>query len=144
MYKIFIVEDHPVIRDLYVHLIRRDPDLEVCGQAATGSQALAALATTTPDLVLVDVALPDMSGLEVLRRLLAGQPDLLVLVISGQEEELYARQALVDGAKGYVDKLGLAPVLSTAIHRIVAGGTYITEHILEKIRKADANFLLNL
>jgi len=82
-HQIFIVEDHPIIREIYVQMIQRAPDLEVWGQATTGAQALAKITRDIPDLVLLDIALPEMNGIEVLRRLLAEHPDLLVLVISG-------------------------------------------------------------
>jgi DNA-binding NarL/FixJ family response regulator len=141
-YQIFIIEDHPIIREIYVQLIQRAPDLEVCGQAATGAQALTRVARVIPDLVLLDIALPEMNGIEVLRRLLAKHPDLQILVISGQEEAVYARQALLAGAKGYLDKLELAATLTTAIHCILNGDTYISEHMRQTIRNNDPTFLL--
>lgn len=141
-HQIFIVEDHPIIREIYVQLIQRVPDLEVWGQATTGVQALARVTRDIPDLVLLDIALPEMNGIEVLRRLLAEHPDLLVLVISGQEEDVYARQALLTGAKGYLDKLELAAVLPHAIHCVLNGGTYISNHMRAKISKNDPTFFL--
>jgi DNA-binding NarL/FixJ family response regulator len=124
-YKIFVVDDHPIIREIYLQLIRRDATLEVIGQAATGEQALAGIGRLKPDLVLMDIGLPDLDGLEVMRLLLREQPTLSVLVISGQEQELYVERALASGAKGYMDKLGIATVLTTAIHAVLAGHVYI-------------------
>jgi DNA-binding NarL/FixJ family response regulator len=142
-HQIFIVEDHPIIREIYVQLIQRAPDLEVWGQATTGAQALARVARDIPDLVLLDIALPEMNGIEVLRRLLDRHPDLLVLVISGQEEAVYARQALLAGAKGYLDKLELAATLTNAIHCILNGDTYISDYMRQIIRNNDPTFLLS-
>jgi len=123
-YRIFIVEDHPVIRDLYMQIINREADLEVCGTATTGAQALDKIPDLRPDLVLMDIGLPDTNGIEIIRRLLRMMPTLRTLVISGQDEEIYARHAFDVGAKGYLDKENLLISLRTAIHKILQGGLY--------------------
>jgi len=132
-YQIFIVEDHPVIRELYTHLLKRATDLVICGAATNGAQALAAISTVKPDLVLLDLGLPDMSGLEVLRELHRTYPTLAVLVVSGQGEALYAVPALQAGAQGYLDKLGLAETLLTAIYQVLNGEIFVTEQIRQKL-----------
>jgi DNA-binding NarL/FixJ family response regulator len=140
-YQIYIVDDHPVIRDLYVQMIGRSSDLTVCGVAATAGEALSALATLQPNLVIVDVGLPDMSGLELLRRLREQTPELPILVISGQDEDLYyARQALLLGAQGYLDKLNLAENLLKAIRHVLAGGIFVCKSVREKLLKRNPDF----
>ncbi|CAN5656796.1 hypothetical protein BH10CHL1_BH10CHL1_47510 [soil metagenome] len=91
-YKLFIVEDHPVIRSAYIRLLQRQTDFEVCGEAESGIQALDLIPTAAPDLVLVDISLPGMNGIELLNRLRADYPELMTLVISGHEESLYANR----------------------------------------------------
>lgn len=139
--QIYIVDDHPVIRDLYTQMIGRSKDLTVCGVAATAGDALLAIPALDPELVIVDVGLPDMSGLELLRRLRHQLPELPILVISGQDEDLYyARQALQYGARGYLDKLNLAENLLKAIRQVLAGGIFVCKPVREKLLKSDPNF----
>ena len=132
-YKLFIVEDHPIIRSAYVRMIQRQPDLEVCGEAENASQALELIPHTAPDLVLVDISLPGMNGIELLNQLKALHPDLPTLVISGHEEALYAQLALQAGAKGYLVKAGLAEVMISAIRHILAGKSYFSDELRQKI-----------
>lgn len=140
-HRIFIVEDHPVIREAYKRLIRREPDLEIYGEAETGTAALVQIAETRPDLILLDVTLPDMSGIEVLKRLKASQPEVAVLIVSGQEEDLYARPAILAGARGYLDKFRLADVMTKAIRQILQGGFYVSEQALARLSKSDPELI---
>ncbi|MFN8487119.1 MAG: response regulator transcription factor [Caldilineaceae bacterium] len=128
-YSIFIVEDHAAIRLVYTKLINREADLSICGEAAAAQTALAFFATIRPDLVLVDIALPGMSGLALVEQLQGYEPPLLALVISGHEEELYAQQALRSGARGYLIKDGMAAHLIPAIHQILAGKLYLSPQL---------------
>lgn len=122
--RIFIVEDHQMMREAYQLLFEMEPDLEVCGSAATGEEALSALQTTETDLVLVDVSLPGISGIELVKQLQASYPHLPTLVISGHDEMVYADQALRAGASGYLDKKGLSHIMLDAIRQVLGGDTY--------------------
>jgi len=143
-WKILIVEDHPVIRAAYTRLLNSEPDLEVCGEATTGDQALELLATTRPHLVVIDISLPGMNGLEVLKRLKASYPDLPILVVSGHEESIYAKQALQAGARGYLDKAGLADVMIEAVQLVLQGKFYISREIYARLQKSDRTLLATL
>ncbi len=132
-YKLFIVEDHPVIRSAYVRLIQRQPDLEVCGEAGSANQALELIPRTAPDLVLVDISLPGINGIELLNQLKVSHPDLPALVISGHEETLYAKLALQAGAKGYLVKAGLAEVMVQAIRRVLDGESYVSDAVRQRM-----------
>jgi DNA-binding NarL/FixJ family response regulator len=123
--KIFIIEDHPVMRYTLSNFLRKTLHLEVCGAAATGAEALERLAEVEADLVLVDVLLPGMSGLELLYQLKERYPELLCLVLSGHGEELYIQHAFKAGARGYVLK-GDPPELKKAIETVRGGGTYLS------------------
>lgn len=103
-HRIFIVEDHAIIRKSYEMLMNHEADLEICGMAASGEEGLPLIPQLQPDLVLVDISLPGMSGFELLRRLRETQPALPVLVVSGHCDEHYANQAREAGATALVDK----------------------------------------
>jgi len=133
--KIFIVEDHAVIRRGYVLLIKRRADLEVCGEAASGEDALNTIPVCDPDLVLIDVSLPGISGIDLVRRLKTTQPNLATLVISGHEESLFVEGVLAAGAKGYIMKEQAPDVLLDAIYQVLDGQQYISERMRVKLQK---------
>ena len=123
--RILIVEDHEVVRESFADLIALEPDLEVWAALSSGSEALAWLAEGAadgaPDLALIDVSLPKMSGINLVERLRERHPALKTLVVSGHEPELYAQQAEEAGAAGYVDKREAAHALLPAIRRALEG-----------------------
>jgi DNA-binding NarL/FixJ family response regulator len=103
--RVFIIEDHPVVRKGYVAFISREPDLEVCGEASTAQEALAMLPASHPDAVVLDVSLPGgMNGIDLLRELKRLYPDLPILVVSGNEEAVYGELVVGLGAWGYLMK----------------------------------------
>jgi DNA-binding NarL/FixJ family response regulator len=104
MYRIFIVEDHPIIRQGYVALIKRESDMEVCGEAASVIDAMEQIPRINPDLVIVDISLGEASGLELLRHLQQVCPELPTLVVSGHDESVYGDAVHRLGAKGYITK----------------------------------------
>ncbi len=101
---VFIVEDNLFVREALVMLIEEEPDLEVCGVASAAAEALAAVPLAAPDLVLTDLSLPGMSGVELLKRLLLRNPRQRVAVLSGHPEPHYAEQARTAGALAYILK----------------------------------------
>ena len=102
--RLYIVEDHPVVREGYALLFRLAPDLDVAGMAVSAEEALASLPSPPPDLVIVDMALPGMSGLDLLAALRERLPGLRMLVVSGQSRQVYEAQAHARGAVGFVSK----------------------------------------
>lgn len=119
-HRILIVEDHEVVRESFTELISLEPDLEVAGAVGTGTEALAWLAETLPDLVLVDISLPKMSGIDLVHRLRATHPALKALIVSGHERELYLQQAEQAGAAGYVSKHEAVKTLLPTIRRVLS------------------------
>ena len=101
---IYIVEDNEHIRAALSMLIDEEPDLEVCGVAETAADALEMIGTVHPDLVLTDLSLPGMSGIELIERLQAEIPEQRVVVVSAHVDPAYAEQALAAGAVGYYPK----------------------------------------
>lgn len=119
-HNVLIIEDHPAIRAGYRKLINRDPSLAVCGEAESGYQALEMLSSTEPDIILLDIFLPGMNGLEVLKQLRMTHPSLPVLVISGDESEKHAAHALSLGATKYMSKSRVAEALTDVIHNTLS------------------------
>lgn len=102
--RIYIVEDHPVMRDMVARVVSHMPNAEVCGTAGSAEQALMQLPVVSADLALVDVSLPSMSGIDLLRELKQRWPQMRCLMVSAHHESVYAKHALALGAEGYVPK----------------------------------------
>ncbi|MBN4056184.1 response regulator transcription factor [Rhodothermus sp. AH-315-K08] len=133
MTKLIIVDDHPLMRKGLATSLTGETDIEVAAQCQNAEEAMEALNTVQPDLALVDVSLPGMSGLELIKHMLAVRPDLKVLVVSRHDEGLYAERAIRAGARGYVMKLQAGDVMLKAIRRIMNGGIYVSEEINERL-----------
>ena len=120
-WRIFLLDDHPLVRMWLGQLIEQQPDLSVCGEAETSAAALNGIAATSPDLALIDISLPDSSGVELIKVLKKGQPRTRLLVFSMHEERLYAERVIRAGASGYVMKRATADGLIEAIYRVLRG-----------------------
>ncbi len=131
--KIFVVDDHAVTRKGYVFLINEEPDLEVCGEAASALEALDKIPGAAPELVITDVTMEGLSGLELVKHLQQQHPDLPVLIISMHDEALYADRALRAGARGYLMKNEAGPKVVDAVRRILRGGRYVSEAMSDRI-----------
>lgn len=131
-YQVFIVEDHLVMRKAYVDLIEREPNLEVCGLAATAAEAMQKIPGCKPDIALIDVSLDDTSGIELIEQLQSLYPELPTLIISCHEESFYAQKAIQAGARGYVMKQR-AQVISQAIHEVLNGKIYLSNQMKKSI-----------
>ena len=130
--RIVLVDDHPIVRAGLRRLLAAQPEAEVC-EAASGREALTAFNGQRPDLVILDLNLPDIGGLEIIRRLKTAHPEARILVLSMHSDRLHARHALQAGAAGYTSK-NIAPVeLLEAISIVAAGGTYIEREIAEEL-----------
>lgn len=125
MPKLFIVEDHPVMRQSLRAFVKRQADIEVCGDANTGEAALEQIAETQPDIVLIDVSLPGMSGLDLLEILRERHPTLLCVMLSGHGERSHVDHALMAGARGYILK-GDTDDLAIALRKVIQGETYLS------------------
>ena len=130
---ILIVDDHPVLRRGLVALIESEPDLSVQDTVATCQAALAALRTSEPDLVIVDIMLADGDGLDLIREIKTRHPRVPSLVLSMHDESVYAERALSAGARGYVAKQQLDEGVLIAIRRVLAGGTYMSEALAQRL-----------
>jgi DNA-binding NarL/FixJ family response regulator len=133
MHRILIVDDHPLMRKGLALTLSAEPDLEVVGQAADAEEALSVFDKLKPDFVLIDISLPGMSGLELLKHLLALNPDLLTLMVSRHDETLYAERSVRAGAKGYVMKLEAGDDIVQAVRHVLRGGIYMSDELKDRL-----------
>lgn len=119
-YQIFLVEDHPVVREAYVTVLGGYDDFALCGQAETAETALDEINGATCDLVITDVRLPGMSGIDLVGRLQETCPGLRTLVITGHEDEAFERQAYEAGASGFLPKRRAAVDLIPTVRSVLA------------------------
>lgn len=124
--RVLIVDDHPMVRDGLIRLISQHGDLACCGEAGSVSEALSAVTTQKPDLVILDLRLKGGDGLELIKSLLGLFPELRILILSQYEAPLYAERALRAGALGYVVKEQAAEEILGAIRTVLAGEVYLT------------------
>lgn len=118
-----------MVREHLTALIQREPDLEVCGEAADAPGALALISQREVDLVILDISLKHSHGLELLKDLKALRPHLPVLVLSMHDETLYAERALRAGATGYITKLEATVSVLSAIRKVLDGQVYLSEQM---------------
>lgn len=133
MKRIILVDDHPVMRHGLAQLIHSESGLQVCGQAGSAAEALGLISSLRPDLVVVDLTLPDKNGLELLKDIQALHPGTSSIVLSMHDESLYAERALRAGARGYVMKEAAADNLIGAIRKVLSGGVYVSEAVAGKM-----------
>lgn len=131
--KIFIVDDHPLIRRGLSQLFGNEALLNVCGEAETMAECLQKLKKDLPDLVVVDINLPDGSGLDLIKRIHAFAPRLPILVSSMHDERLLADRALQAGAMGYISKQEAPEHLINAVNKILSGKVYLSAEMTERL-----------
>ena len=137
--KIMVVDDHPLIRKGVRDAVMREANMIFAGEAATGAEAIRMVQELTPDLVVMDVHLPDLNGIEATRRMLGAQPLLKVIIFSGYTDRVSIDQALHAGACGYLSKTCVLEELVQAINTVLEGKLYLSPEvsvgILEDYRK---------
>lgn len=129
MISVLLVDDHAVVREGYKRLIERSPDLHVGGEASTATDAYRVFAETSPDVTVMDISLPDLSGIEALRHILARCSGALVLMFSIHDETIYAERALAAGARGYLTKASAPDLLIEAIRAVVKGKVFVSPDV---------------
>jgi DNA-binding NarL/FixJ family response regulator len=127
--RVLIVDDHPLVRVGIRSIIEKNPGVEVVGEAATGREALKLVRSKLPNLVLLDIAMPELGGLEALPRLTKDFPDVKVVVLSAYGTEDYVSRALRSGASGYVLKLAAPHELGQAVRSVAQGDIYLSPAI---------------
>src|SRR5690554_6575147 len=131
--KIYIVDDHPIMRKGMAMILEKEIGFEVCGQAESAEEAINEIIALSPDAVIIDISLPGMNGIELVKNILNQNPALKILIVSRHDEELYAERALRAGAKGYLMKLEAVEVLVSALRQILQDGIYLSDNIGKKM-----------
>jgi DNA-binding NarL/FixJ family response regulator len=131
--KILIADDHTIFREGLKHILTEYPDMIVADEARNGREVLEKIWNNDYDMVLLDISMPGMTGLEALKQLKNDRPKLPVLVLSMHPEEQYAVRALRAGASGYLTKESAPEELMTAIRKISQGRKYITSSLAERL-----------
>jgi DNA-binding NarL/FixJ family response regulator len=127
MIRVLIAEDHNIVRDGLKRILAATSDVQVTGEASSGDQALALVKAGDYDVAMLDMSMPGLSGLDLIKRIKIEKPKLRILVLSMHAEAQYAARVLRAGASGYLNKDSAAELLLGAIRKLAAGGVHIPE-----------------
>jgi len=133
--RIFLVDDHPLVREGLTNLINGQTDLIVCGEAEDWAGAVNGVAKTRPDVALIDISLKNESGLELVKNLDNQFPLVALIGLAMHDEALYAERALRAGARGYVMKRETTKSVLTCIRRVLEGGVYVSERVVNTMAR---------
>src|SRR2546426_1640543 len=133
MINVVVIDDHAVVREGLKRIVSESGGMTVSGEASDGQEAMRVIASTPCDVVLLDITMPNKSGLDVLKELHAQSPRLPVLVLSMHAEDQYAVRVLRAGAAGYLTKESAPAKLVQAIRKVVRGGKYVSPTLAEKL-----------
>jgi DNA-binding NarL/FixJ family response regulator len=131
--KVLVVDDHPIVRRGLSKLLGERPGIAVTGEADGAAQALEQIARNRPDLVIIDISLKDVGGLELIKQIRALDKTIKLLVCSMHDESLYAERVLQAGALGYVSKETATERIFEAIEQVMAGRVYLSPEMSEKL-----------
>ncbi|MEM7114677.1 MAG: response regulator transcription factor [Chloroflexota bacterium] len=131
--RIVLAEDHIIVRKGIYSLLTQQPDMEVVGEASTGYEAVALAESTEADIILMDINMPELNGLEATRQIRRLQPSVKVLVLTMYSNEEYVLQLLQAGAAGYVVKQSIPAELITAIRAVHEGNTFLSPLIAKGV-----------
>ena len=133
MVRVVVVDDHAVVREGLKRIIAENPNMTVAGEASGGNEAIEVLRKTPCDVLVLDITMPDKSGMDVMKQIHAESPRLPVLILSMHSEDQYAVRLLRAGAAGYVSKETAPLKLVEAIRKVVRGGKYVSPTLAERL-----------
>ena len=133
--RILVVDDHPIVRQGLALMINREPDLVVCGEAEEARGAMLVLASSRPDVQIVDISMTGPDGIDLLKNVRIHHPTLPVLILSMHDESVYAERALRAGANGYIMKQEATENVLVAVRRILNGEIYVSVRITNQMLK---------
>ena len=131
--RVLLVDDHAVVRAGYRVLLQSSADIEIAGEAESGEQACRLFAELQPDVVIMDLSLPGIGGLEAIRRIVSRDPGARILVFSMHEDTVFVEQALQAGARGYITKSSAPEILVESVKRIAAGNIHLDADIAQRL-----------
>jgi len=137
MIRILLVDDHAVVRTGFRLLLQARPDIAVVGEAESGEAACQRYLELSPDLVVMDIAMPGMGGIEALRRIRAHDPQAKVLALSAHDDPMHARRALREGALGFLSKRSAPEALLEAVSGVGSGQRYIDPRVAQRLALED-------
>jgi DNA-binding NarL/FixJ family response regulator len=132
---VLLADDNRVVRREFRHLLELEDDLEVVGEAKNGLQAVAMVKKLHPDLVLMDIAMPLLNGLQATRQILKANPATKVLMLSAHSDDVYVEEATDSGAAGYLVKNSAADSVCPAIREVQKGNTFFSPSIPSRLHK---------
>jgi DNA-binding NarL/FixJ family response regulator len=133
---ILLAEDHSIVRQGLVALLKADQAFRIIGEARTGREAVQLAATLRPDVILMDIAMPVLNGLEATRQILAANPAAKVLVLSAHSDEAYIERLSAAGVAGFLEKQTSAEILTEALHEIAKGNQFFSPSIARRMNAA--------
>jgi two-component system response regulator NreC len=134
--RILLADDHAVVRQGFRAMLAQQPDIVIVGEAGNGREVMALAEKTTPDLIVMDVAMPELNGIEATRRLTAAMPMVRILALSMHKDSVYVREMLKAGAKGYLLKDSGESDLLDAVRTLARGGEYISPAVQTALMSA--------
>jgi two-component system, NarL family, invasion response regulator UvrY len=137
MIRIVLVDDHELVRTGFRHILSREADLEVIGEGATGEEGIALARKLAPEVMLMDLHLPGISGLEAIERIVRGDSRTRVIAVTAQDEQPFPRRALEAGAAGYLTKACPAEELVRAVRTVARGGRYLSADVARELALAN-------
>jgi two-component system invasion response regulator UvrY len=137
MIKVLLVDDHAVVRTGFRLLLQSAPEMSVVGEAESGEVACQLYVELTPDVVVMDLAMPGMGGLEALRRIRVRDSHARLLALSAHDDPMHARRALREGALGFLSKRSAPEALIEAVTAVASGRRYIDADLAQKLALAD-------
>jgi DNA-binding NarL/FixJ family response regulator len=142
--KIIIVDDHPTIREGLKAILSSEKNIEIIGEASSGEEAVELVREKQPDIVLMDIRLPKMSGIETTRAIKNENPNVSVIILSMYDFEMYTVEAIRAGADGYLVKDASRALLLQAIWVIANGGSFVRRDLLQKALKASPGKIMSI
>ena len=130
-WRVYLVDDHPLVREWLTTLINQLSDLKVCGEASSAEKALDGIRAEKPDVAIIDLALPEGSGLTLIKNIKAEKPETAIIVLSMHDERFYAERAFRAGARGYVMKGESTSSIAAAIRDVLSGKLYLSPRMQE-------------
>jgi two-component system, NarL family, invasion response regulator UvrY len=130
---VVLVDDHAVVREGYRRLLERTEDISVIAEVSTGEEAYRVVCEMQPDVTVMDINLPGIGGIEVVRRIVSRLPEARILMFSMHEDTVFSSRALQAGARGYVTKSAAPEVLVEAVRLVAAGKLYISHEMAQEL-----------
>ena len=131
---ILLAEDHAIVRQGLIALLKSDGSFQLLGEAKTGREAVSLALSLRPDIILMDIAMPVLNGLEATRQILAAHPAAKVIVLSAHSDDVYVEKMIEAGVAGFLEKQSSAEILTKAIHEVAKGRSFFSPAIARRLQ----------